>query len=248
MDWRDRGIGSGHDLGGHVVLGKTRMTDENQRAAALIATALEKSEGKLPPKKRKLVEAAVLCFAEHGYAATSTRQIADRAGVAEATIFRHFKTKQELLERLVTPLLDHLLVPELNAQEQDVLDRMRDLPSMMRWMMMNRIEYAQRFRPLVRILLQEIPVNTGLRTVVTEHLAAPVARIALAQLDRLTGGLPEGDPNAMRLVRIVASVLMGYIVNRLIVEPDAAWDDAAEVDVMVSVLCDGIEGFVRAKA
>jgi len=223
------------------------MSDENARAAALIATALETSEGKLAPKKRKLVEAAVLCFAEQGFAATSTRQIADRAGVAEATIFRHFGTKQQLLMRLVTPLLDHLLVPKLNAQEAEVLSQINDLKPMMRWMMLNRIDYARQYRPLVRILMQDVPVNAELRALVTDRLVTPVARIALSQLSRLTGGLRPDDPDTMRVLRVVASALLAYIVGRIVVAPDLDWDDEAEVEVMVCILCDGIEGFLQSK-
>ncbi len=36
-------------------------------------------------------------FAEQGYAATGTAQIAARAGVSEMTLFRHFATKESLL-------------------------------------------------------------------------------------------------------------------------------------------------------
>jgi AcrR family transcriptional regulator len=221
------------------------MKDENANAATKVAAALELAEGKLPPKKRKLVEAAVLCFAENGFSGTSTRQIADRAGVAEATIFRHFGTKQELLIRLVTPVLDQLMVPELSAQERDIIAGMTDLKSMMRWMMLNRIEFARRYQPLVRILLQDLPVNDELRTVVMEHLAEPISRIALGQLARLTGTLTPDDPNTVRALRVVASALLGYIIGRLIVFPQSDWDDAEEVEVMVTILCDGILHLTR---
>jgi len=36
-------------------------------------------------------------FAEHGYDATVTAEIAERAGVSEMTLFRHFPTKESLL-------------------------------------------------------------------------------------------------------------------------------------------------------
>lgn len=48
----------------------------------------------LTPKQAKILQAAVEIFAEKGYAATSTSEIAKRAGVAEGTIFRHYKTKK----------------------------------------------------------------------------------------------------------------------------------------------------------
>ena len=37
---------------------------------------------------------AVDMFGEKGYASTSTSEIAKRAGVAEGTIFRYYKTKR----------------------------------------------------------------------------------------------------------------------------------------------------------
>jgi AcrR family transcriptional regulator len=44
-----------------------------------------------------LRQAAMELFAEHGYEATSTAAIAERAGVSEMTLFRHFKAKETLL-------------------------------------------------------------------------------------------------------------------------------------------------------
>ncbi|MHA6297342.1 helix-turn-helix domain-containing protein [Devosia sp. CAU 1758] len=43
--------------------------------------------------------------------ATSTRDIADRAGVSEAGNFRHFPSKTDLLVRIVKPLAGRIVVP-----------------------------------------------------------------------------------------------------------------------------------------
>jgi AcrR family transcriptional regulator len=48
----------------------------------------------------KILAAATELFAERGYAATTTRAIADRAGVNEVTIFRHFESKLGVLRAL----------------------------------------------------------------------------------------------------------------------------------------------------
>jgi len=47
--------------------------------------------------KALLLETALDLFAEQGYAATSTRQIAKQAGVSEGLIFHHYPTKLDLL-------------------------------------------------------------------------------------------------------------------------------------------------------
>lgn len=52
----------------------------------------------MPRKKtqEKIENAAIALFAEKGYKGTSTRKIAKEAGVSELTIYRCYKTKDEL--------------------------------------------------------------------------------------------------------------------------------------------------------
>ena len=51
--------------------------------------------------RRLLLEAARALFAARGYAGASTRDIALKAGVSEALLFRHFGTKAKLFERAI---------------------------------------------------------------------------------------------------------------------------------------------------
>lgn len=46
----------------------------------------------------KILMTAIGLMAEKGYAGTTTKEIAAAAGVNEVTLFRHFGTKQKLLE------------------------------------------------------------------------------------------------------------------------------------------------------
>ncbi|HUL03283.1 MAG TPA: TetR/AcrR family transcriptional regulator [Gemmatimonadales bacterium] len=50
--------------------------------------------------RQRLVRAALELFTAQGYHATTTPQIARKAGVAEGTIYRHFTSKQHLLNEL----------------------------------------------------------------------------------------------------------------------------------------------------
>lgn len=53
-----------------------------------------------PDAARRLLVAAVEAFAERGYHATTTRDIAGRAGMSPAALYIHYKTKEELLLRI----------------------------------------------------------------------------------------------------------------------------------------------------
>ena len=50
--------------------------------------------------RQRLIRAALELFTTRGYHDTTTAQIAKKAGVAEGTIYRHFASKQQLLNEL----------------------------------------------------------------------------------------------------------------------------------------------------
>ena len=78
-------------------------------AVAEVVAAIEAEEGAMTEKKRRVVAAAIEALAELGYAAATTSEIARRAGVAEATIFRHFESKKDMLLRIVRAVSDDRL-------------------------------------------------------------------------------------------------------------------------------------------
>lgn len=69
-------------------------------AAERAAEESEEWAGVSPDAARRLVSAAVEAFAERGYHATTTRDIAGRAGMSPAALYIHYKTKEELLYRI----------------------------------------------------------------------------------------------------------------------------------------------------
>lgn len=78
----------------------------NQRAstAAQRPPAMRRSRGE---PRRLLLEAARELFARQDYRATTTREIAQAAGVTEPLLFRHFGSKAALFrEALVTPFTE----------------------------------------------------------------------------------------------------------------------------------------------
>ena len=70
------------------------MKGARKRPARLPGVRLREPER----KRLRLLDAARSLFAERGYAATTTAQLAREAGVAEGTVFHHFASKRALLE------------------------------------------------------------------------------------------------------------------------------------------------------
>ncbi|BBJ44911.1 TetR/AcrR family transcriptional regulator [Streptomyces antimycoticus] len=70
-----------------------------------------------PDAARRLVSAAVHAFAERGYHATTTRDIASRAGMSPAALYIHYKTKEELLYQISK--VGHERALEIVERERD---------------------------------------------------------------------------------------------------------------------------------
>jgi AcrR family transcriptional regulator len=51
--------------------------------------------------RARIQEVAIELFIEHGYEATSLREIAERLGVTKAALYYHFKSKEEIVQSLL---------------------------------------------------------------------------------------------------------------------------------------------------
>jgi AcrR family transcriptional regulator len=67
--------------------------------------------------RQRILDAALLLLARHGYDGMSLQQIADEVGLHKATLFHHFTGKRELAlevwESVITPLLEYVRPLEL---------------------------------------------------------------------------------------------------------------------------------------
>lgn len=54
-----------------------------------------------PERRELIIQAALTLFSQKGFRGTTTREIARQAGVSEATIFKHFATKEVLYSAII---------------------------------------------------------------------------------------------------------------------------------------------------
>lgn len=162
-------------------------------------------------RRRSLLDAARHAFTETGdMTGTTIRQIADRAGISEGVIYRHFESKDQLfLEAVVEPL--RAAVDDLVAATE-LVDRERSLTRQGRHELLQVL-----YRQLVSTLVEILPL-LGLvlfgdpevaRRFHTEHLTPAMDRLADAWAEAATqhGVEHEGTDVAARAVVGMALVL-----------------------------------------
>src|SRR6202167_3273300 len=65
--------------------------------------------------RRRLLDAAIVCLVERGYANTTTSEIAERAGLSRGAQLYHFPKKEELLTSAVEHLY-RLMIDDLKEK------------------------------------------------------------------------------------------------------------------------------------
>ncbi|MBM7553685.1 TetR/AcrR family transcriptional regulator [Thalassobacillus pellis] len=214
--------------------------DEKEYLQQLIDAG--ETEPELTPKQAKILEAAIEIFAEKGYAATSTSEIARKAGVAEGTIFRHYRTKKELLISIVAPVITKFAVPFFASHfvNQVFSEKTGDYEELLRKIMENRFEFAKNNVPLLKILLQE----TAFHPEIQKTYQRVFRKEVFPKFEEAIGHFQKNgilvDYPAPTIIRMTMTTIIGFLITRFIVLPDADWDDEAEIDRTLDFIMHGL--------
>lgn len=198
-------------------------------------------EDELTDKQKKILVAAIESFSEKGYAATSTNEIAKKAGVAEGTIFRHYKTKKDLLLNIVAPVMAKLVAPFVIRDLDKVLNKRFDtFEDFLRAMIENRREFIEKNGQIIRILVQEIPFHLELREQFKEHVAAKLFErfTKVAAYYQEKGEIIDIPP--LSTLRMTASSIIGYFIAKYLIIPESEWNDEAETERTIQFILHGL--------
>lgn len=151
-----------------------------------------------------LLDAALACFAERGYDATRVRHIAERAGMAESALYRHYPSKEELAQALFANCLawytDRLLrvadgpeppLDRLRGVVRGVLEAYRDRPDAVVFALIGTSSFVPQLEPGTRYPIEIV------ERVVAEGQAAGVVR--------------DGPAN------LITAILLGCVLRPIIV-------------------------------
>ena len=190
------------------------------------------ASGGLPPVRpmradarrnyRLLVSAAIAAFAEHGADDASLEEIARRAGVGIGTLYRHFPTRQALLEAVYRDQVEML-----SARADELLGSASPGEALVTWLRA-LVDFGSTKRSLTSALLATLGKNSEL----VSACGAMMRESAAALLTRAQeAGQVRADASATDLLRLVHAVSMA--VDRPPVEDGQA-------DRMIGLIADGL--------
>jgi AcrR family transcriptional regulator len=167
--------------------------------------------------RTKILQAALKLFAKRGYEATTTKDLAKSAGVAEGTLFRHFSNKKAILIEVATAGWVDILTDLLT--ELSEMGNYQAVSQVMRRRMLNMRKNAD----LMRVCFVEAQYHPELRESIQGEVISKMTDVAEAFFET---AMEKGIYRQMN-PKIVAKVFLGIFAiagfsEETIMNPDAS--------------------------
>jgi TetR/AcrR family transcriptional regulator len=188
--------------------------------------------------QQKLLDAAIEAFSENGFKGTSTREIAERAGVHHPLITYHFKNKDKLwraaADRVFRDFRRALAASLDQHRAEDPKERMASL-------IRAYVRYAKSQPALHKVMVQEASYpNPRLDWLIETHLK-PFFGATFELIEELQelGVAPQGDPRLLfNMIRLSSGGLLALgnelkASSGIDVEDDATLDAIADMIIKV---------------
>ncbi|MGX1900450.1 TetR family transcriptional regulator [Thermolongibacillus altinsuensis] len=106
-------------------------------------------------KKQQIIEAATKSFSLFGYKATTMDQVAKVANVGKGTIYTFFKSKEELLDEIVSSL-----IVEMKEAAEEVVDPHLSFFENAHRALYRFLEFRKKHQLLIKLLQEEKEIGT----------------------------------------------------------------------------------------
>ncbi len=172
----------------------------------------------------RILQAAQRLFASFGFDGTTTRDLAQAAGVAEGTLFRHFPNKKAILVEVATQGWVEILTDLLT--ELSEMGSYKAIAQVMRrrmWNMQKNVE-------IMRVCFMEAQFHPDLRDRIQSEVIDKMTNVAEAFFQT---AMDKGIYRQMD-AKIVAKVFLGMFAvagfsNNTVMEPEASPQQMQEI-------------------
>ncbi|WNS43948.1 TetR/AcrR family transcriptional regulator [Paenibacillus sp. MMS20-IR301] len=201
---------------------------------------LASQPAKRTAKQQRIVEAAIQLFAEKGYANTSTAEIAKTAEVSEASIFKQYGTKANLLLALIVPYIKEFF-PAI-AQETFEMVTSTAGPTFegfLRELLKNRIAFIMENKEIFQVLIKEILYKEDLKAELIPYVTDIVKSRVEGSIELFKEKGELIDIPTDRILRLLYTFIGGFIASRFVLLNMEAIS-AEEIEDAVLFVMDGL--------
>ena len=191
-------------------------------------------EADYPQGKKKIMRSAVDLISTKGYNGTSTLHIAEHAGLSQATLFKYFKTKVDLLTAILHPV-----VPGLFGSFFDELLTLETTEEKVHYLVHNRMNYLEKNRALMKIILHELFSNNKLRHEQVFIWNTIQKKLGVLHKELLADPRVNPEITIPQMVRICVGPLLAYF-SQLYIVGDSGEMREEDLDLLEKQILGGL--------
>ena len=172
------------------------------------AKPVRKQQTRSVVTQQKLLDAAIEAFSENGFKGTSTRDIADRAGVHHPLITYHFKNKKQLWRAAADRIFREFNISLVKAMAEVTETNPRARAEAF---IRTYVRYSRSQPALHKIILQESSHPSDRLNWLVENHLRPLFEIVVESLSELQklGIAPPGNPALLfNMIRVSSGALL----------------------------------------
>src|SRR5215216_3395795 len=190
-------------------------------------------------RRRQIVSVAAKLFSQKGFSGTTTKEIAEGAGVSEAIIFRHFATKDDLY----TAILDHKVrqsAEQMKAHLKEAASR-KDDRAFFGTLAFEMLEFHSDDQTFMRLLLFSALEGHNLSETFFDRVAREIKNhIRLYIKQRMSDGAFRKVDPAVAARALVGMVLHQAQVRNIFGADDVSLSNSALAHRFVELFLNGV--------
>ena len=181
-------------------------------------------------------------FCEKGYAASSTAEIAARAGVVEGTLYRYFPSKRELLIKVVEAFYQDIF-----ADYERQLQGVRGTWNRLRFLVWKHLQVMHEEPELCRLIVHELRPSPEYRRSSVFRLNQRYTQRTLAVVQE---GIASGELVARVPLRLVRDLIFGGAEHHTFayLRGEGEFSPAQAADAITNLIYQGLSPARTAKA
>ncbi|MCP9068943.1 MULTISPECIES: TetR/AcrR family transcriptional regulator [Streptococcus] len=168
-------------------------------------------------KQRQVLLSSLKLFSEIGFENTTASLIAKEAGVSEGTVFSYFKTKEGILEAILSTFLEQV-IPDVIADfsKKKFTENQETFSVFLRSIVRDRLVFIRENQMQVKILLSrsfiDNTISNQLGNVIVDSIIKPISPI-LNQFKEM--GIIRNWSNE-RIVRYILALSLSYVLPMML--------------------------------
>lgn len=203
-------------MSNHLFSLKGDIMSEEQTLNEVYADTLKKMEN-LTEKQKKVLQASLELFASQGFEATTSQQIAKRAGVSVGSVYHTFPTKQAILVAVLAPIFEGTMDTVANQFNDNTFGKgFESVEELVKVTIADRFYFADKNINVIRSMLGQMLVNSVFVEDLKKFFEQQAKQLVLPTIVRLQAEQKIKNLPIEKILQILFYPLATYIGKRVL--------------------------------